>query len=358
MTNSEEITSLISRKFFLHQYIYTDIYVKEGSQESEFCDCLLEFDTVYVVIQIKERNPSAEGSSQKWFDKKVIKVAKSQIKDTFDYFKDRENVIFSKATDLTIDREKTIIPVIVFLNSEITEYRRIVHSESLGSDINIFSYDDFKTMLETIIIPYDILNYLSYRTVFQRNYNGKIVIDEVDDSATILTIPKNEHDYAEMFLVRTYYKTLIEDGVTEENVVLYNHIVSQLNQAQNHVRNKFIEGLLCVDYFRADKIARNWTKLMELAKEETFVQPFKITKDDRVYMFLVRPNTMPENEFLNRLECAMIYSRYKDEVTLAHIIAIRYWRDDQYSIEVGDIDLLTEIRYNELLEQVKHAYEG
>jgi len=38
MTNSEQITSLISQKFFLPQYIYTDIYVKDGLQELEFCD--------------------------------------------------------------------------------------------------------------------------------------------------------------------------------------------------------------------------------------------------------------------------------------------------------------------------------
>lgn len=74
---------------------------------------------------------------------------------------------------------------------------------------------------------------------------------------------------------------------------------------------------------RADKIARNWSKLMELEKENIFVRPFKITKEDRIYMMLARPNTMPEDEFFFRLELAMVYSRHLDGVKLAHIIAIR-----------------------------------
>lgn len=356
MTKSEQITSLISQKFFLPQYIYTDIYVKDGSQELEFCDCLIEFDAVYVAIQIKERNPSASGSSQKWFEKKVLKIAKGQIKDTFDYFKNTDNTIFSKTSDLTIDRQKTILPVIVFLNTEMDEYQRIVYSQSLDCDINIFSYDDFKTMLETIVIPYDILNYLAYRTVFKTVKKGNVVIDDVDDMATFLTIPQNETDYAELFLARTYYKALIEDGVNEDNINLYNDVLSELNKSINFDRGKFIAGLLCVDYVRADKIARNWSKLMELAKENIFVRPFKITKEDRIYMILARPNTMPEDEFFFRLELAMVYSRHIDGVTVAHIIAIRYMGDEQYSVELSDFDLQKDIRYEELIEKAIEIY--
>ena len=33
MTTSERLTSEISKKFFLTQYIYTDLYVKEGNLE-------------------------------------------------------------------------------------------------------------------------------------------------------------------------------------------------------------------------------------------------------------------------------------------------------------------------------------
>lgn len=49
MTHSEKLTSMIAEKFFLPQYIYSDVYVKTGKQENEFCDCLLEFESVYII---------------------------------------------------------------------------------------------------------------------------------------------------------------------------------------------------------------------------------------------------------------------------------------------------------------------
>lgn len=93
MTKSEKITSMISENFFLPQYIYTDIYVKEGKLEKEFCDCLIEFSSVYIAIQIKERNENAAGSNEEWFEKKVVKKAKSQLKDTFSFYKNESNLL-------------------------------------------------------------------------------------------------------------------------------------------------------------------------------------------------------------------------------------------------------------------------
>lgn len=81
-----------------------------------------------------------------------------------------------------------------------TKYASILSACFANPGKNIFSYDDFKTMLETIVIPYDILNYLAYRTVFKTVNKGNLVIDDVDDMATFLTLPQNETDYAELFL--------------------------------------------------------------------------------------------------------------------------------------------------------------
>ena len=154
MTKSEKITSMISEKFFLPQYIYTDIYVKEGKLEKEFCDCLIEFSSVYIAIQIKERNENAAGSNEEWFEKKVVKKAKSQLKDTFSFYKNESNQIFSKSSELVLDRTKEVFPVIVFLNNNLEQYKRIIYSESLDMVINIFSVSDFEVMLQTLKLPY------------------------------------------------------------------------------------------------------------------------------------------------------------------------------------------------------------
>lgn len=356
MTKSEQITNIISEKFFLKQYIHSDVYVKKEAQESEFCDCMIEFDEFYVVIQIKERNTDAEGDSRKWFEKKVLKKAKKQIKDTFAYYEDNANTIFSKTKDVKIDRKKKLLPLIIFLNTDIEKYERVVYSESLRSDINIFSFHDFAIMLETIVIPYDILNYLSYRTVFRNVAEGNLFIDTIDENATMLSIPKNEKDYADFFLARTYYKCIIEQLIEEDNICIYNQIVSEINSVINYERSALVEGLLCVDYVRADKIAKNWLKLLECARNEQYVEPYKIFKDEKVYMFAVHPKGMSTEEYLTRLNLSMIYCKYKWGCQFAYVITIRYVEGEQYMLGVHDFDSVE--RYDELVDKVVEAYEG
>lgn len=358
MTTSEKLTSLIAKKFFLPQYIHTDVYAKTGKQENEFCDCLLEFESVYVVIQIKERGEKTKVTDEEWFAKKVVKRAKEQLRDTLEFYADTSNIIFSKNSDLIIDRNKTILPVIVFLNPDFPSYARVVRSEKLGKVINIFSYADFETMLQTIVLPYDIVFYLQYRLAFEGVDAGKIIIDDIDDSITFLSKPCTEKDYSEMFLARTYYQEIVKHNLTEDHIQYYNHLISQINASCKNERSQFMSGLLCVNYYRAATISRNWVKLLELAKAEEFVFPFTFKIEDREYMFMVKPKRIPAVEFDLILERILIYHRYKYKTNLAHLIFINYIVDDQFNVEVGDVDLTTLSRYDELVEETVAAMES
>ena len=356
MTKSEEITSMISKKFFLNQYIYSDVFVKKESQEQEFCDCLVEFGSCYIVIQIKERSDKAQTSAEKWFEKKVLKVAKGQIKDTFDFYRDQTNFIFSKSSDLSIDRDRILIPVIVFVNNDLECYDRIVYSSSLDTDINIFSFGDFKKMLETIVIPYDILSYLYYRTVFKNN-RPMVVFDEIDNNTTVMGTPVNEEDYAYLFLAKSYYKDISERKIAEENIARYNYLISELNTARGCLRDSFISGLLRVDYVRADSIGRNYGKLIELAQKEKYVEPYKVFLDDTVYLFLVHPNTVNWDDLLCTLELSMIYCQYKNKCKFAHVIMFRKEVEDKITVELADFDF-SALRYDEFLNLAIERYEG
>lgn len=358
MTNSEMLTGMIAGKLFLPQYIYTDVFVKTGKQENEFCDCLLEFESVYIIIQIKERGKKTKVTDQEWFAKKVVKRAKAQLRDTLAFFADTTNTIFSKATTLTIDRSKTILPVIVFLNPDLPNYERLVRSETLNEVINIFSLADFEIMLQTVVLPYDIVFYLQFRLAFEGIGNGKIIIDDVDDNTTILHKPVTEEDYAQMFLARNYYQQILVNGLTENHILYYNNLVSQLSAACNNDRNPFISGLMCVDYMQAATMTKNWLKLLDAAKADDFVFPYNFTIGDREYMFMVRPKKVPTVKFDLYLERILIYHRHKYKANLAHLILINHIVDDQFNIEVGDVDLTTLSRYDELLKETVEAMES
>ena len=359
MTLSEEITGLISKKFFLNQYIYNDIYVMTGKQECEFCDCLLEFGDVYICIQIKERNSKATGSLYKWFNDKVRGVAKDQLKKTVKYFNDRTNTIFSKSSELCIDRSKSLIPVIVFVNADISLYDRIVYSTSLQTSINIFSFSDFKAMLENLLIPYDIILYLEYRSAFNNDDRGKIIFDDVDKTLTILSRPKNEDDYAAMFLLRNYYKSIIERDIKEEYVKFYNTILYDLNAQNGYKRDNFIEGFLHVDYERADSISRKWIEFVDYAKAETYKAPFIFEYKNIVYMFFCHPQNISQETFQYRLNLCLTYYKHKHNYIVdAYILEFSNQKDDNYSVKIYDIDMKNEAAYKNFIDDAKKVFEN
>lgn len=359
MTHSEEITSEISKKFFLSQYIYTDLYVKEGTNEKEFCDCLLEFSNAYICIQIKEKDCSSTLSLEQWFEKKVLKNATKQIRDTIAFLKDENNIIFSKEEEFCVNRTKVLVPVLVFLNSDIESYPRIKCSRHIETPINIFSYEDFKIMLETVVLPYDIINYLVYRTAFNETDRKKLIIDNVDDNMTLLAHPRDEQDYAQMFLARTHFSQLKLHDIHESEIELYNTIVSTLNESNNFKRDEFIEGLLRTDYVGAARIARNWQKLVDAAQQDHFVVPFWISIDNRLYVFASQPSIMAENEYMYRINLCITYRKYKDDnINRIYLLTFKRERDDQYSVSLADAYLDDTFPYKELVDDARKFFEG
>ncbi len=356
MTKSEEITSLISQKFFLNQFIYSDIYLKKDNDEKEFCDCLIEFENVYVCIQIKEKSDDSSSLPYAWYKNKILHKAKSQIKATIDYYKDDTNFIFSKSSDLQIDRSKVVIPVIVFVNNEIAYYERILESKKLDAPINVFKFEDFKIMLETIVLPYDIVRYLEFRNIFRNNNDGKLLFDNIGND-TILTKCRTEKDYSELFLVHNYYKEILKNNLSEEYIRFYNQIIYQTNEMRQYRRDDFISGLLLVDYVRANIISTKWIKFVEAAKKDCFKSPFHFDVDNRVYMFFAKPRTMSEKDFSLRLDLCLVYYKYKHQKQLAHIFIFKMEDDNNYSVSIGDINLEKDIPYEELIDQAKKFFE-
>lgn len=119
-----------------------------------------------------------------------------------------------------------------------------------------------------------------------------------------------------------------------------------------------MSGLLCVDYRRAAAISRNWLKILNSAKSDEFVFPFTFTIEDREYMFLVKPKKMPVEEFDLYLEHILIYHRYRYKANSAYLILINHIVEEQFNVEVCEVDLTTLARYDELVEETVKAMES
>ena len=73
---------------------------------------------------------------------------------------------------------------------------------------------------------------------------------------------------------------------------------------------------------------------------------------------MVKPYRISERIFALYLERILIHHRYKYKANLAHMIFINYLDDEQFNVEISDIDLTTLIRYDELVEETVDAMES
>ena len=127
---------------------------------------------------------------------------------------------------------------------------------------------------------------------------------------------------------------------------------------RQYKRDNFISGMLLVDYVRANTISAKWIKFVENAKKDCFKSPFHFDVDNRVYMFFAKPRNMSEEDFSLRLDLCLVYYKYKHQKQLAHIFIFKMEDDNNYSVSLGDINLETDIPYEELINMAKEFFEN
>ena len=205
MTLSEKICQDINRKFYFDDFVLNNLYYWKDGIKMEICDGLIEFEDRYIIIQIKERDSQESTNNQKWLERKVYKKATSQIKDTIEIIKMTDNLIVEDlyGQQVNIDKTKSFLPIIVFKNDEITEYKRVYHSSTKNININIFSENDYKTMMEKIEVPCEIIDYLMLRQELFQHSNFNVILDDSENGYFMMANIENELDVAEYFLMKT-----------------------------------------------------------------------------------------------------------------------------------------------------------
>ena len=331
-TRSEIITLIEASRKFLPAYCHKSLKVKKGLQEEEFCDCFIEFQDFNILIQIKEREITANSTNDnKWFESKVVKKAKSQIKDSINYLSDEGYLFFENGKQITINKHSQVIPVIIFLNDRITSYKRVVYSESIGMNINFFSLSDFKVMLDTVKIPYDILQYLNFREILLNNdLMGKVLIDDVDPDNTLMHRIENEKDFAEHYILRTY----LSSAQAEEMVDYYNKIINNLSDTLGNVKSHLLDLLLASNHEIAAKISNIWIKACERCSIENIYKPQSLHLNEVAALFYSSPINYSQEEydtFLNRY--TILYS-YKYKIKKIYILKFEKI-DNNFCISIG-----------------------
>ena len=205
MTMSEQICNEIGAKFFCKDFVYENLkFYNESNKRVELCDALFEYASIYVPIQIKERSKNKGNKTEEaWLNEIVYGEAFNQIKATVKAIRSNDievNDLYHQKVKLC--KDNLIFPMIVFDNPNITDYKRIIIDGELK--INVFKLDDYESMMQAIIHPYDIIYYLQERVNWMQDHNlPNIVIGEGLHS-TILVSIKTEQDFALFFMQYIY----------------------------------------------------------------------------------------------------------------------------------------------------------
>jgi len=173
MTFADELASLNEWHFF-REFVYSrNTFRPMPGQEVELADNLVSLGALLVAYQLKERElvPGANADTEKrWFERKVLKQATRQVRDTVRYLNEVETIEVQNhrghTFGVTFNTIQQFHKLVVYLPQTALpdEYRRIKHhrSRTVGV-IHIMPAYDYLGIVRTLLTPGEVVEYLGFR---------------------------------------------------------------------------------------------------------------------------------------------------------------------------------------------------
>ena len=243
------------RNYFFKELTFCDLkFTPKDGTEVELADLMINMGGLILVIQLKAREPSKQTSNsaieKKWLEKKC-KIAKKQIKDSFDYIKKNSLTIKNAQKQcIPVNDMATIIPLVVFYNDQIFDYEHILRKHSSdGIDVNCISFADYQTMCQELISPMEIFQYLEWRRSFYLNNGSVDIFIQETEGGIHITKPKNNESLIHSFLIEKYGEKALDfpEGFLEEFnrrfYFLHDHMIYESERNSTYSVIRFLAHL-------------------------------------------------------------------------------------------------------------------
>jgi len=169
---SEKIITQINQNVFFKEFTFNnnDFFTDNGNKV-ELADNVLWIDDLLIIIQIKEKdNKIGSATIEKWFENKVLKKAKNQIKNTL-LFLDRQKSItisneHNQQFEIIGSDIKQIHNIIIYhttIEPPETVYKHKFYLSKDKTFIHIFSSEDYSHLCRYLITPSELNDYLLFR---------------------------------------------------------------------------------------------------------------------------------------------------------------------------------------------------
>ena len=200
-TKSETTVTQINQNIFFKEFTFDKNNFKiENGYTLELADNILWLDELLIIIQIKER---AEGlndikSLRKWFDNKILRSAKKQIKDTLKYLDIYKSIKIRNGKEQEFDIKsaniKHIHNIIIYSAPDLPTdgvCNKKYYTTKDGVFMHIFSLEDYLNICKYTITPIEFENYLFYRRDFLSANDSRSLIVEQFTLAHFFHNPKS-----------------------------------------------------------------------------------------------------------------------------------------------------------------------
>lgn len=179
--NREKDISNLNEFYFFREFTYSkNKFINKNGQEVEIADNIVSLDKIFIVYQIKTRNQIENPSTEKentWFDKKIVKKATKQIRDTINYLNDYDQILLDNqrgdSFNISTGDIKSAQKIVVYAATEhlSSDKKRIkFHKSDTAGIIHIISLENYEKIIKTLITPAEVFEYLGFREKIVANY--------------------------------------------------------------------------------------------------------------------------------------------------------------------------------------------
>jgi len=285
----ENFLSKLNESIFYREFSFSrnDFFPTPG-EKKEFADHVVWINDLLIIFQLKQREANeagTEASERTWFENKVLKKAKKQIKDTLRFLDQYPRITIENrrghAFSLSKESVRHMIKVIIYEHGENLpgDCQRIRHyvSSTVGF-VHLIPWRDYAGVCVTLLTPAELVDYLEFReAVIQRWHKEAMIPSEKALVGQFLhsdQIKRPEEGYAH--LVDKLRRETKEFDIT----YLLNNIGDRLDQATTASNP--------LDYYKIlaefAKLNRDYLKevkarivaCLKAIREDRFMQPTRI----------------------------------------------------------------------------------
>lgn len=185
MSFEKEIASLNQYYFFREFTFSENTFRRTLKEEVELADNIVWLDEPLIIYQLKERQAPTDTTpekEQRWFKRKIIDSAKSQIRDTVNYLQNHSNIQIQNhrghSFNITVSSVESVHKLVLYKAHEFLPEscrKQKYHKSQTAGFIHIIPANDYLGIVTTLLTPTEVAEYLAFRELLLNSWEDDVL---------------------------------------------------------------------------------------------------------------------------------------------------------------------------------------